>query len=77
MRTKVLCFICLVFLLTGLTACGGPEMPMELTVDGHTIVLGKTTMKEMTDLGYEVRVTGTPDTIAKDAKYVPFYSREQ
>ncbi len=74
MKAKGLLIVSVICLLMGLTACaGGPEMPMELTVDGHTIVLGKTTMKEMTDLGYEVYVTGTPDTIKKDAKYVPFY----
>lgn len=75
MKTKVVLVVSVICLLVVFTACvgGGPEMPMELTVDGHTIVLGKTTMKEMTDLGYEVRVTGTPDTIQKDAKYVPFY----
>ena len=50
-------------------------MPMELTIDGHTIVLGQTTMKDMTDLGYEVSLTAMPDTVSRDDKYVPFYYR--
>lgn len=45
----------------GLTACGpsGPDMPMEATVEGHTIVIGQTTTAEMAGWGWEVEFRGS------------------
>lgn len=63
-------------LALGLTACGGPsgpEMPMELTVNGQTIVLGQTTTAEMKDWGWEVLLSGSQSEIRTDAKYVACY----
>ena len=59
-------------LLLGLAACGasGPEMPMEVTVNGHTIVIGRTTTGEMAGWGGEVEFTGSQNEIRSDAKYV-------
>lgn len=72
MKAKKIC--CLVALLLLLTACGGgPDLPMEATVDGYTIVLGQTTMQDMIDQGYEVHPTGVPDTMKQGDKYIPFY----
>ena len=51
----------------------GISVPMEITIDGYTIVLGQTTMKEMTDLGYEAGLTAMPDTVSRGDKYIPFY----
>lgn len=64
----------LVFLC--LTACSGskgPEMPMEVTVDGYTITLGKTTMQDMVDLGYEAHLEKVPGSAKTGDKYIPFY----
>ena len=59
-------------LLLGLTACGasGPDMPMEVTVNGKTIVIGQTTTGEMKGWGWEVEFTGSQNEIRSDAKYV-------
>lgn len=59
-------------LALGLTACGasGPDMPMEITVNGKTIVIGKTTTGEMADWGWEVAFMSSQSDIRKDAKYV-------
>ena len=59
-------------LVLGLTACGasGPDMPMEVTVEGKTIVIGKTTTGEMADWGWEVSFMNSQSDIRKDAKYV-------
>lgn len=74
MKNKIMAVVVLVCMVWGLTACGSSaSMPMEITVDGNTIVLGKTTMKDMTDLGYEVYFVANPGSIKSDAKYVPFY----
>lgn len=64
-------------LLLGLAACGasGPDMPMEVTVDGHTIVLGQTTTGDIAGWGYEVTFTGSQNEIREDAKYVACYFR--
>ena len=64
MKKKYLSLMLIVILVFSLTACVGmgADMPMELTIDGYTIVLGQTTMKDMTDLGYEVSLTAMPDT---------------
>lgn len=62
-------------LLLGLTACGasGPDMPMECTVNGKTIVIGQTTTGEMAGWGWEVEMTGSQSEIRSDAKYVACY----
>ena len=59
-------------LALGLASCGasGADMPMEVTVNGKTIVIGKTTTGEMAEWGWEVGLMSSQDTIAKDAKYV-------
>lgn len=59
-------------LALGLTSCGasGPDMPMEVTVNGKTIVIGKTTTGEMADWGWEVSFMSSQSDIRKDAKYV-------
>ena len=59
-------------LALGLTSCGasGPEMPMEITVDGKTIVIGQTTTGEMTGWGWEVAFMSSQNEIRSDAKYV-------
>ena len=59
-------------LVLGLAACGasGPDMPMEVTVNGKTIVIGRTTTGEMADWGWEVAFMNSQSDIRKDAKYV-------
>ena len=59
----------------GLAACGssGPDMPMEATVDGHTIVIGQTTTAEMAGWGWEVEFRSSQNEIRSDAKYVACY----
>ena len=59
-------------LVLGLASCGasGPDMPMEVTVEGKTIVIGKTTTGEMADWGWEVAFMNSQSDIRKDAKYV-------
>ena len=58
-------------LALGLTSCGasGPDMPMEVTVNGKTIVIGQTTTGEMAGWGWEVAFMSSQDTIASNAKY--------
>ena len=55
----------------GLISCGasGPDMPMEFTVNGETVVMGRTTTGEMADWGWELAFMGTPSEIRSDAKY--------
>jgi len=62
-------------LVAGLTGCGAskPEMPMEVTFDDHTVVLGATTTGEMTEWGWDVAFTGSQNEIQEDAKYVACY----
>ena len=61
-------------LTMGLSACAaGPEMPMEATIDGHTITLGKTTMADMADWGYEVYSAGRQDAAREGDKYIYFH----
>lgn len=67
--TAVLLMLIMTFSLAG---CGKADLPMEVTVDGHTIVLGQTTMQDMIDLGYEVNYTGKDDTAKSGDKYVSF-----
>ena len=59
-------------LILGLTSCGasGPDMPMELTVNGNAIVMGRTTTGEMAGWGWEVAFMSSQDTIASNARYV-------
>ena len=59
-------------LALGLASCGasGPDMPMEVTVNGKTIVIGRTTTGEMADWGWEVAFMNSQSDIRKDAKYV-------
>ena len=59
-------------LVLGLASCGasGPDMPMEVTVNGKTILIGKTTTGEMADWGWEVAFRSSQSDIRKDAKYV-------
>lgn len=60
-------------LLLSLTACGGasgPDMPMEVSVNGQTIVMGQTTTGDMAGWGWEVEFTGSQNEIRSDAKYV-------
>lgn len=67
--TAVLLVFIMMFSLAG---CGRADLPMEVTVDGNTIVLGQTTMQDMIDLGYEVNYTGKDDTVKSGDKYVSF-----
>ena len=61
-------------LVLGLAGCAaGPEIPMEATVDGHTITLGRTTMADMADWGYEVNSAGRQDAAYDDDKYIYFH----
>ncbi|MCI8494859.1 MAG: hypothetical protein HFI74_04160 [Lachnospiraceae bacterium] len=74
MRQKITVYICLIFLMLNLTACiGGPEMPMEVTVDGYDIVIGKTTMQDLIDQGYEVSNNGSQDVAEDGDAYISFY----
>ena len=59
-------------LALGLASCGasGPDMPMEVTVNGKTVVIGKTTTGEMANWGWEVAFMNSQSDIRKDAKYV-------
>jgi len=62
----------------GLTACdnlgiGKPDMPMEITIDGHTIALGQTSVNDLADWGWTVKFSGTQNEIKSDAKYVACY----
>lgn len=61
-------------LLLGLTSCGasGPDMPMEVTIDGYTVVLGKTTVADLTALGYELSSAGRQDVAHEGDKYIYF-----
>ncbi len=62
-------------MVLGLAACGAskPDMPMEIAIDGHDVVLGKTTTAEMAGWGWEVSFTGSQNEIKEDAKYVACY----
>lgn len=65
--------ILILALALSLTACSGAEMPMEAVFDGNTIVLGQTTMQEMTDWGYEVNYAGRQDVAREGDKYIAFH----
>ena len=74
MKQKITAFICMSLMMLMLTACAsGPEMPMQVTVDGYDIVIGKTTMQDLIDQGYEVNNNGNQD-VAKDGdRYISYY----
>lgn len=60
-------------LLLGLTACSaGPEMPMEAVIDGCTVTLGRTTVADLTALGYELNSAGRQDVARDGDKYIYF-----
>ncbi len=60
-------------LLLGLTACSaGPEMPMEAVIDGYTVTLGRTTVADLTALGYELNSAGRQDVARDGDKYIYF-----
>lgn len=63
-------------LILGLSACAGmgkPDMPMEITIDNHAIVLGQTSVTDLAGWGWEVQFRGTQSEIREDAKYVACY----
>lgn len=64
-------FIALIMTFS-LAGCGGVDLPMEVTVDGNTIVLGQTTMQDMIDLGYKVNSAGKQDAAKSGDKYISF-----
>lgn len=73
MKKKFTAILLLLTMLLGLVGCGSTaDLPMEVTIDGYTIVLGKTTMQDLRDQGYEVRLSATPGTANKTDKYIPF-----
>ena len=60
-------------LALGLTSCGAsPDMPMEITVNGKIILIGRTTTGEMAGWGWEAAFMGAPSEISRDAGYAPF-----
>jgi len=60
-------------LLLGACGAAGADMPMEFTIDGHTVALGVTTTGEMAGWGWDVAFTGSQNEIREDAKYVACY----
>lgn len=73
--TRIALLVLALLLASGLSACGfsKPDMPMEFTIDGHTVALGTTTTGEMADWGWDVAFTGSQNEIREDAKYVACY----
>lgn len=74
-------FAMLAVALMSLTACGGsngPDMPMEMTINDTTVVLGETTMQELVDLGFEAHLEKVPDSAKDGDKFITFdYSLDQ
>jgi len=72
---RILLLMLTLAIALSLSACGigGPEMPMEFTIDGHTVALGTTTTGEMAGWGWDVAFTGSQNEIREDAKYVACY----
>ena len=53
---RCITLLLLLTMLLTLVGCGNTvDMPMEVTIDGLTIVLGQTTMQDMQDAGYKAR----------------------
>lgn len=75
-RRALTLFLSLVLAL-GLAACGpsGPDMPMEIQIDGAVIVLGQTTLPDLAKLGWKAKLTGAQREIRAKAKYVGFHYR--
>lgn len=73
LRKRLTALVLMMALALSLTACSGPEMPMEAVFNGNTIVLGQTTMQEMTDWGYEVNYAGRQDVAHEGDKYIAFH----
>lgn len=73
MKKKFTAILLLLSMLLGLVGCGSTaDLPMEVTIDGYTIVLGKTTLQDLRDQGYDVNLSATPGTANKTDKYIPF-----
>lgn len=74
MKKKFTAILLLLTMLLGLVGCGSDttEMPMEVTIDGYTIVLGKTTMQDLRNQGYDVALSAVPDTAKNTDKYITF-----
>lgn len=70
---RIVLLVLALTLALAMSACSGPDMPMEFTIDGHAVVLGKTTTGEMAGWGWEVAFTGSQNEIREDAKYVACY----
>ena len=71
MKTKMLTLFLTLFILLGLTGCGsGKDLPMEVTLDGYTVVLGETTIQDIVDLGYEPHLERLPDVASDGDKYI-------
>lgn len=75
-RRALTLFLSLVLAL-GLAACGpgGPDMPMEIQIDGDAIVLGQTTLPDLARLGWKAKLTGAQREIRAKAKFVGFHYR--
>lgn len=75
-RRALTLFLSLVLAL-GLAACGpsGPDMPMEIQIDGDTIVLGQATLPDLVRLGWKAKLTGAQREIRAKAKFVGFHYR--
>ena len=62
MKRKPILLTCLLLLVFCITACAKKvDLPMEITIDGYTIVLGQTTVKDMMERGYEIHTDAMPD----------------
>lgn len=74
MKRKFVVWLSMFLILLNLTACSrAPEMPMEVIVDGYKIEIGKTTMQDFIDQGYEVLSAGRQDVARDGDKYIWFY----
>ncbi len=73
MKTKCITLLLALLLVFGLTGCGAPDVPMEATIDGNTIVLGQTTMQDLIDLGYEPHLQSRQDVARDGDAYITFY----